>query len=142
MKGVLIYLVLVGIPVAGVIGVLRVGRRIVPPPYVGGTWAVTIIGDTTCQAPPAGDSLTMVVSQSGPHVVVVFENSKLPQLKGRADRPRFKVSNDAEQVEMHALVREKVNRMRAILVGTPCVAARETILHGVRVAAPGAVDGH
>ena len=142
MKSVIIYLILVGIPVAGVIGVLRIGRHITPPPYVGGTWAVTIRPDSLCGPSAPADSLTMVVSQSGPHIAVSFQDSTLPRLKGRTYGRHFRVAGISAPVRLHASVKRGENRIRGILVGTPCAAARRTLLRGARVAAPGAVDPH
>ena len=142
MKGVLIYLILVGIPVAGVIGVLRVGQRITPPPYVGGTWAVTIRPDSNCRAAAPTDSVTMIVAQSGPHVSVAFDDADLPKLSGRAYGRYFRVGGSSGNVDLHAAIKRGEDRMRGFLVGIPCAAARKTLLRGTRVAAPGAVDGH
>lgn len=142
MKSVLIYLALVVIPVAGVIGVLRVGRNITPPPYVGGTWAVTIRSDSTCHSPTLTDSVTMAVSQSGPHVAISFADSNLPKLRGRAYGRFFRVAGTSDKVHMHGSMKRGENRMRGFLVGVPCEAARRTLLQGTRVAAPGAIDVH
>ena len=142
MKSVVIYLILVGIPIAGVIGILRVGQRLTPPPYVGGTWAVTIRPDSGCHPTAPNDSVTMVVSQSGPHIAVSFDNDSLPKLSGRAYGRYFRVAGSSGQVDLHAAVKRGEDRMRGFLIGIPCAAARKTMVNGTRVAAPGAVDGH
>jgi len=56
------YIVLVGIPVVLLIGVLRMGERIPPPPYVGGIWRLEMdaVGEDSC-APPG----VVEVIQSG-----------------------------------------------------------------------------
>lgn len=140
MKGVLIYLVLVGIPVAGVIGVLQAGRDIIPPPYLGGTWSLLIQPDYACAPSAAGDSLTMVVSQSGPHLAVNFPGSALPQLKGRTNGDSLGATSSSDSVQLHASVKRGENRITGILVGMPCAGARSTTIQGTRPAAPGSED--
>lgn len=141
MKSVVIYLILVGIPIAGVIGVLQAGRDITPPPYVGGTWAVTFVPDTTCHTVAPGDSVTMVVMQSGSHVVVTSANPMLPRLRGLANGQYFRVASGSDSVHMHGAIKRGEDRMRGFLAGFPCAAAQRTIFRGTRVAAPGAVGG-
>jgi hypothetical protein len=142
MKSVVIYLILVGIPIAGVIGVLRAGQHITPPPYVGGTWAVTFVPDTTCHSIAAGDSLTMVVMQSGSHVVITSANPVLPKLRGLANGQYFRATSGSDSVQMHGAIKRGEDRMRGFLVAMPCAAARRTTFRGTRVAAPGAVGAH
>lgn len=141
MKSVALYLMLVGIPIAGVVGVLQVGGSIIPPPYVGGTWAVNIVPDSICGSPAGPDSLTLVVLQSGSHVVVRFDQPTLPKLRGRTSGQYFRAGS-ADGPRMHAAMKRGENRMRGYLSGVPCGAARRTVFSGTRVAAPGAVDGH
>jgi len=60
MKSLLIYLAMVGLPLAGLFGILRAGSRLDAPHSIGGSWRM--------QAPaPPGD---LELSQSGVHVVV------------------------------------------------------------------------
>ncbi|HEV8123731.1 MAG TPA: hypothetical protein VGP80_05790 [Gemmatimonadales bacterium] len=144
MKSFVIYLILVGIPIAGVVGVLQAGRGITPPPYVGGTWAVTFVPDSTCHSSPGApeDSVTSVIMQSGSHVVVTFANSALPKLRGLANGQYFRVASSSDSVHMHGAIKRGENRMRGFLVGVPCAAARRTTFRGTRVAPPGAVGAH
>ena len=142
MKSVVIYLILVGIPIAGVVGVLQAGRHITPPPYVGGTWAVTIVPDSTCHPSTPGDSMTVVVMQSGSHLVVTSDNPMLPKLRGLANGQYFRVGSTSDSVHMHGSIKRGENRMRGFLVGVPCAAAGRTIFRGTRVAPPGAMGAH
>ena len=73
-KSALLYVILVGLPVLGVLGVLRVGERIVPPAAVSGQWQVER-GGGTCVVPGG----TFSVAQSGE-----FLHLSIP---GRADLP-------------------------------------------------------
>lgn len=141
MKAVLIYLVLVGIPVAGVIGVLRMGRDIIPAPSVGGTWSATIRRDSACGSPAVDDTATVVVSQSGPRLDIQFSRPDLVDLRGRIYGTHFSVSGGTA-VRLHAAKLREKDRMRGVIVGYPCPAARQTLLRAVRVAAPGQPSGH
>ena len=49
MKSILLYIVLVGLPVAAVLAVLRMGDTVEAPPAVGGEWRVE--GAATCAVP-------------------------------------------------------------------------------------------
>ncbi|MEP7324688.1 MAG: hypothetical protein ABI836_01960 [Gemmatimonadota bacterium] len=142
MRGVVIYLLLVGIPVAGVIGVLEVGRRITPPPFLGGTWALAISADSSCGGPAPADSLTMVISQSGTHIAVNFPGSTLPELKGRAMGDSIRVAGNADSVQLNALVEDRENRMSGILRGVPAACAGATMVLGTRATPPGADAAH
>ena len=74
MKSALLYIVLVGLPVLGVLGVLRLGERIVPPTAIGGEWRVEG-GGRTCVVPGG----RFRIEQSGEFVHVV--------IPGRTDVP-------------------------------------------------------
>jgi hypothetical protein len=141
MKSFLIYLILVGIPVVGVIGVLRAGRHITPAPYVGGTWKVTVSPDSLCPSATAGDTVVLTVSQSGPHITATLKTPQEIKLSGRAYGAQFRVSG-SDQVQLHAAVKRGENRMRGILVGYPCAAARRTLLRGNRVLPPNQTETH
>jgi hypothetical protein len=141
MKSVLLYLLLVGIPVAGVALVLRLGRSIVPPPYVGGTWRMTMSPDSLCRSDLKVDSLLMEVSQSGPHIAVRLADSRGTRLKGRAYGVHFRVSS-SDAIHLHASVKRGTNQIRGILVGLPCSAARKTLLRGRRILAPNEMESH
>lgn len=51
MRSSLIYLLLVGVPLAALIGVMHLGERIVPPAYVGGVWLVEADSLSGCRPP-------------------------------------------------------------------------------------------
>jgi hypothetical protein len=140
LKSVVIYLILVGIPIAGVFGVLRVGRHITPPPYVGGTWQLAMTPDSLCHSTTQADSLLMTVSQSGPHLSVILKGTAETRLSGRAYGAHFRVAG-SEQV-LHASVKRGENRIRGILVGLPCSAARRTLIQGKRLLAPNQTEAH
>lgn len=62
MRAVLLYALLVGGPVLGLLGILEAGERLVPPRSVGGSWSVELPrGGARCVAATE----RMVVAQSG-----------------------------------------------------------------------------
>ena len=73
-KSALLYIVLVGLPVLGVLGVLRLGERITPPAAIGGEWRVEG-GGRTCVVPGG----RFRIEQSGEFVHVA--------IPGRTDVP-------------------------------------------------------
>ena len=66
MRSVVLYFLLVGVPVLGVLGMLRLGERIVATPAVGGTWQVE--GGALCAVPER----TFRVEQSGTFLRVLL----------------------------------------------------------------------
>lgn len=80
MKTVLIYVVLVGAPLLGLLGILRAGERIVPPHHLGGEWVLDPAFAAAARAacpelvfPAAGPALD--VSQSGTRAVLTLNDS-------------------------------------------------------------------
>jgi hypothetical protein len=69
MKSLLLYLAMVGLPLAGLFGILRAGSRLDAPPSVGGSWRI--------DAPASASSRTIDISQSGEHVVVEVDGARL-----------------------------------------------------------------
>jgi hypothetical protein len=67
MKSLLLYLAIVGIPLAGLFGILHAGNRLEAPPSIGGSWRL--------DAPsPPGE---IVISQSGVHLVVEMDGARM-----------------------------------------------------------------
>lgn len=90
MKTLLIYVLLVGAPLLGLLGILRAGERIVPPRHVGGAWAAEPAVAAALRAacpdlvfPAAGPVLD--VSQSGTRAVVTLNDSAATALDARLD---------------------------------------------------------
>jgi len=63
MRSVILYVVLVGVPLLGVLATLRAGERVDAPSHIGGTWRV-VAGDGCAVRP--GDEVEVV--QSGEYV--------------------------------------------------------------------------
>ncbi len=90
MKTVLIYLLLVGAPLLGLLGILRAGERIVPPRHVGGEWVLEPAFAAALRAacpdlgfPAAGPALA--VSQSGTRAVLTLGDTAATTLDARLD---------------------------------------------------------
>lgn len=87
MRLVIAYLILVGLPVLGVIGVLRVGGTLRPPLSVAGSWRVEQVGQAKgpCadEAPlDHSEPLVLSISQSGSHLSLSFNNKSKARLEG------------------------------------------------------------
>jgi hypothetical protein len=65
MKSLLIYLLLVGGPLAGLFGILHAGSRLEAPPSIGGAWRME--APPFAAGPEEGET-TIEISQSGEHV--------------------------------------------------------------------------
>jgi len=88
MRTVLLYIVIVGLPIAGTSIVLESGRNLQALPAIGGTWTVQTSSHSTDQgcASPAGSGVatTMIVEQSGENLVLSLPaNPGRPPLIGR-----------------------------------------------------------
>lgn len=88
MKSFFTYLVLVGFPAAGLLGILHVGRGLHAPRAIGGEWRIAA-------RPLAGS--TFVVQQSGEHLSLVLpvDGGILLRGKSRGDTLELKHSGSA-----------------------------------------------
>lgn len=87
---VIAYIVLVGLPLAGLAGVLRSGRSLAAPISIDGTWKVE--ADTSqVNSSPCSQALTslsnssLVISQSGKNLVLTFSNGPKASSAGLLD---------------------------------------------------------
>jgi hypothetical protein len=84
-KTITYYLLFVGLPLLGVVGALWSGRSLAAPASVGGAWALLIPEQPAlkCQA-FAGwkGEMQMVISQSGPNLLVIFGDPAHAALTG------------------------------------------------------------
>lgn len=90
MKTIAIYVLLVGAPLLGLLGILRAGERIVPPHHVGGEWAIDPAFAAALRAacpdvafPAAGPALG--VSQSGTRAVLTLNDTATTTLDARLE---------------------------------------------------------
>lgn len=86
-KLLVVYLFLVGIPLVGLLAILRAGERLTPPQSVGGSWKLeadfSSLANKACR-----DLLSNVkqpflsISQSGPSVALALNNAQRTTLPG------------------------------------------------------------
>lgn len=83
MKPVATYIFLVGLPVLGVLLVLRLGQNLTPPMSVGGVWQIEVAAQAECAAGWQGlEELTLTISQSGPNLVLTLDTNPRTTLAG------------------------------------------------------------
>jgi hypothetical protein len=96
MRPVVLYLVLIGLPVIGILAILRAGQSLVAPRAVSGTWRIEPArGDSPAaeclRSRMGSDRLSLTVSQSGPSLEAVLRGERQLGLRGsiRNDRVRL-----------------------------------------------------
>ena len=111
MKTVATYFFLVGLPVLGVLLVLRLGQNLTPPISVGGAWLMEaptqMLIESGCTIAPEGvEPLTLTISQSGPNLVLTLDTNPRTTLAGVitdarvvANTPRASANAWATQLE-------------------------------------------
>jgi hypothetical protein len=103
MKAVLLYLVLVGAPVAGIYGIVCLGQDLKPPMSVAGAWNVELTPRTADTAPCKGfivssKSLILKVTQSGPHLALTLNDQSATRLSGEVNFASL-TARSLEQIE-------------------------------------------
>lgn len=78
MRAVLLYLILVGLPVAGILGLLRVGQTLSAPIFLAGKWNAQLAPQDPRELAGEGSLLlpgpiTLTIKQSGPNLLLTFE---------------------------------------------------------------------
>jgi len=140
LKSVLLYLLLVGLPLLGIVGVLHFGERLKPPAFVGGTWSIQVsreaadlgsCGDLTTRL--AGATLT--VSQSGSSLTLTLGNEPKIVLTGEINdlsvvaeslhqsADEAPVADDSDAVQLQAQVGPR-GRLQGVIKLAHCAALR------------------
>lgn len=92
MKAGLLYLVLVGLPVLGVVGILRLGGSLTAPPDIGGSWRAGF-APAAQLVPPCveirSDATAFDLTQSGVHVGVTLNDAAQTRLEARLGGARL-----------------------------------------------------
>jgi hypothetical protein len=109
MKIILIYVALVGVLLAVLLGILRIGEKLNAPINVSGEWSVN--GDFAKAANESCISITfqkkeplLVIEQSGIYLKALFNDSAHTEMQGRLQNNKmvfsktFKVKNDSAKV--------------------------------------------
>lgn len=94
MRHLLSYLALVGIPLLGLLGVLRLGEHLRAPAAVHGAYTLTLAapGDPCLAGNFARDGARIVIAQSGPIVQVRLGGPAGLELRGRTDAGTLRAS--------------------------------------------------
>jgi hypothetical protein len=142
MKPVVLYIFLVGIPLAGVVGVLRVGENLRPPIFIGGRWGIQISPEIA-GADSCGDMLirfngaTLTISQSGSSLLLTLDNEPKTMLAGEI-RGLTVIANilhqsidkesasDHNLVSIHLQAQGERNRLQGVLKFAGCPAHTDT----------------
>lgn len=87
MRLILLYLFLVGMPILGVLAILRLGENLTPPVSVGGAWNIEISSQTgdnlACSNPlMSSQQPILTISQSGPRLLLIFNDPARTTLIG------------------------------------------------------------
>lgn len=105
MKSFLTYALMVGLPTAGVLGILHVGRGLRAPHAVGGEWRIDA-------GPLAGSAL--VVEQSGEHVSVILPLKPERRLRGKLRGESLELAHAGTRItHMSACGAERGTTLRA-----------------------------
>ena len=82
-----LYFLLIGAPVLGVLGLLRMGRDLAPPISIKGTWAVELVpqapGEQACEEALRFNHKTLIISQSGLYLRLKFDDEQGTALDGQ-----------------------------------------------------------
>lgn len=145
MKLLIHYLLLVGLPVLGVLGVLRVGQSLRPPVSVSGPWTVEVsrqvMGYSSCEDQlRQSEPLVLSISQSGPHLTLSFNNKKKINLEGEIESTRVNArslhaatnpgsdkGNSSDAISLYATIDRQAGpeRLLGALSFSKCPAAPE-----------------
>lgn len=82
-----VYLLLVGVPVLGLLGILEAGRSIAAPLSIGGEWALESTPTADCANPPGSlqRQLAWSISQSGTAALITLHDGYGTTLEATID---------------------------------------------------------
>jgi hypothetical protein len=85
MRSFLLYAVIVGLPVAGIVTVLESGADLKAAPSLAGTWVVESQPAQDCAEMASPQTLTLAIQQSGVAVTIALPEDGWRQLSGRIE---------------------------------------------------------
>lgn len=140
MKAILLYLVLVGVPVAGVYGIVCLGRDLKPPVSVAGAWTVELTPRAADSVPcksfvVPSKSLILKVTQTGPHVDLTLNDQSATRLSGEVNFESLTAkSQGAVTTSMQAGIdrHSDVERLSGTFTFANCPAGSELSFTAVR----------
>jgi hypothetical protein len=150
MRLVLLYLSLVGVPIAGILGILHVGERLTPPIAVGGAWIVEVEAPAT-GVPACNTALwqaqepILTISQSGPHLQLTLSHEDRITFLGEiregrvtaeaeVTRAAANIPEDRASAHLEAWVDHQAQpmRLRGVLTMIQCAARTDMPFVAVR----------
>jgi hypothetical protein len=139
-RSVLLYLLLVGFPVAGMSAVLRAGRDLKPPASFGGSWRVEAWPDSVCPLSQP-DTLQLVIEQSGPGLSI--KTRRGPRFTGQVSGASFAAQGpNGRRMTGHRIASSGPTQFEGIVTGAPCDRAVATRIRATRVHLPADLTGH
>lgn len=119
LRSLLLYVLLVGLPLAGVSGVLYLGRRLEAPASVRGNWQLEVEGSAACQS-SLGEALS--VAQSGPALHLAFSGAAQLTLVGQVHGLRVTASEASGALALEATLNQLrgASRLQGTLTAPAC----------------------
>ncbi|HUE00950.1 MAG TPA: hypothetical protein VMR62_15370 [Bryobacteraceae bacterium] len=80
----MVYLLVVGVPLVGLLGILRAGHGLRAPLSIGGEWSMAVDKEPACPSPPGSIlwQLAFTVSQSGNDALITLSDGVGTALEG------------------------------------------------------------
>lgn len=79
------YILLVGVPVLGLLGIMEAGRNIAAPRYVGGEWTLQFDPTARCAGTAALRQPELSISQSGTAALIALNDGHATVLEATVD---------------------------------------------------------
>ena len=146
------YLLLVIVPIIGLAGVIRSGRKLTAPTAIGGVWKMHVRAESLAALPCEGSVATVqdagfTISQSGKNFTLNFANPLMSPASGTIDGASIKVAilapaagakearrRDGHALSLTATVDSKANPnfMAGLLAVNDCPIRASADFHAIR----------
>jgi hypothetical protein len=102
MRSILLYISLVGLPIAGMVVALHLGRGLAAPASVAGVWRVELVepsgGIQPCNEAPAPRPTALQITQSGRRIAISVGDEKKVAAMGEVREATLTAAGDSLQV--------------------------------------------
>ena len=126
-----LYNFLVGVPIIGILGILRLGENLTPPISIKGTWNVEISPQTMmpqpCDSPLIhSEAPVLTISQSGPHLLLTFNDQESTTLMGEIHGTTLAADNASDDnpattdIEATVDLQTEPGRLQGVLESPRC----------------------
>jgi hypothetical protein len=120
------YLIFVGIPVLGILGLLQIGKTATAPASVGGVWNLTIVRDAwDCESAPIKTQV-MQISQSGRFIVITLGNQsstltgEIKELAISASGNSIDTRKDPFEIQLNGTLDPATTTVNGNIIFSPC----------------------